>query len=415
MDIARTEQTGTRRRRRILYGAAAAVLVAAVTLGVSRMQPAAPVVDRSMIVIDTVKRGSMVRQVRGTGTLVPVEVNWIAATSEARVARIVTRPGTAVSRDTLLVELSDPAQEQRALDARYLLQAGEADLVSLRNRLRSEELNERAAAARLKSEFDQARLRADADAELAAKGVLPELTRRLSHNAAEELEGRHRLESERLRINAVSMQSQIAAQQAKVEQLRAMSRLQEQQVAALRVRAGIDGVLQQVNVQVGQRVAPGTIMAKVVEPVRLMAELRIPETQARDLALGQPAVIDTRNGVVAGRVVRIDPAAQNGTVAVDVALTGALPRGARPDLTVDGTIELERMSGVLHVGTPMHAQERAAGAVFRLEGNEAKRAKVRFGRSSVTAIEIVDGLREGDRIVTSDMSAWDGVDRVRLQ
>lgn len=415
MDIARPDRQQHRNRKRILYVVTGALFAAGATLGVSRLQPAAPLVDPAMVVVETVKRGPMVRQVRGTGTLVPVDVNWIAATTDARVARIVTRPGTAVQRDTLILELADPEQVQRALDARYLLQAGEADLVSLRNRLHSAELNERAAAARLKAEYDQARLRADADQELAAKGVLPDLTRRLSRNAADELETRHGLETERLRINAVSMQSEIAAQQAKVEQLRAQWRLQEQQLASLQVRAGIDGVLQQVSVEVGQRVAAGTILAKVVEPARLMAQLRIAETQARDIALGQPATIDTRNGIVPGRVIRIDPASQNATVTVDVGLDGPLPRGARPDLTVDGAVELERMNDVLHVARPVQAQEHTGGTLFRLDDRGAARVRVQFGRSSVTAIEIVEGLAEGDRIVTSDMSAWDGVDRVQLK
>jgi HlyD family secretion protein len=415
MDIVRPERLHRRNRKRALYVAGAAGLIAVATLGIAQLKPAAPVVDRSAIVVETVRRGMMVRQVRGSGSLAPIDVNWIAATTEARVSRIVTQAGTAVGRDTLILELSDPGQVQRELDARYLLRAGEADLVSLRHRLHSEELNERAAAARLKAEYDQARLRANADEELAARGLLPELTRRLSRNAADELENRSTLELERLRINGVSVQSQIAAQQAKVEQLRAQWQLQQQQLASMQVRAGIDGVLQQVSVEVGQRVAAGTILAKVVQPARLKAQLRIAETQARDIALGQPASIDTRNGVVPGHVVRIDPASQNATVTVDVAFDGPLPRGARPDLTIDGTIELERMTDILYVGRPVHAQEQSTVAVFRLEANGAEQVPVKFGRSAVTTIEIVDGLREGDRIITSDMSAWDDFDRVALK
>jgi HlyD family secretion protein len=415
MDIARPSQERAKKRRRIVYFSGAALLVALVTLGVSQLEPAAPVVDRSAVVIETVERGALLRQVRGTGSLVPIEVNWIAAAAEARVARVVTQPGTAVRTDTLILELSDPAQVQRTADARYLLQAGEADLVSLRNRLRSEELNQRSEAARLKAELDQARLRADADQEMAAKGVLPEISRRLSRNAADELENRYKLELERLRFNSVAAGSQLAAQQAKVEQLRAQWRLQEQQLASLQVRAGIDGVLQQVSVEVGQRVAPGTSLAKVVRPTQLKAQLRIAETQARDISLGQAAAIDTRNGVVKGHVVRIDPASQNATVAVDVSLDEPLPRGARPDLTVDGTIELERLANVLHVARPVRAQEQMTGIVFRLDPRGgATQVKVRFGRGSVTDIEIAEGLREGDRIITSDTSAWDGYERVRL-
>jgi HlyD family secretion protein len=415
MDIVRPERKQQKRRRRLVYAAAAAATVGVVTVGIAQLKPAAPAVERSAIVIETVRRGPMLRQVRGTGSLVPMDVNWIAATAEARVARVVTEAGTVVRRETLILELADPEQVQRALDARYLLQAGEADLVSLRNRLAGEQLTQKAAAARLKAELDQARLRAAADDELAAKGVLPELTRRLSRNAADELQNRYALESERLRINEVSMQSDIAAQEAKVAQLRAQWQLQEQQLSSLQVRAGIDGVLQQVSVEVGQRVAAGTILAKVVQPSQLKAQLRIPETQARDIAHGQPAEIDTRNGVVRGHVIRIDPASQNGSVTVDVGLDGPLPRGARPDLTVDGTIVLERVNDVLHVGRPVHVQEQASGVVFRLGADGATRTRVRFGRGSATTIEVLDGLSEGDRIVTSDMSAWDEFERVQVK
>lgn len=414
-DIIRPERLQRRNRRRIFYAAGIVVTAGMVSVGIAQLKPAAPVADQSAIVIETVKRGPMLRQVRGTGSLVPVDVNWIAASTEARVSRVVTQAGTVVTRETLILELADPAQVQRALDARYLLQGGQADLVSLRNRLAGEQLTQKAMAAKLKADLDQARLRAAADEELAAQGVLPELTRRLSRNAADELANRYELESERLRINAVSMQSDIAAQEAKVSQLRAQAQLQEQQLAALQVRAGIDGVLQQVNVEVGQRIAPGTIMAKVVQPSRLKAQLRIAETQARDIAYGQIAEIDTRNGVVRGQVIRIDPASQNGSVTVDVGFDGPLPRGARPDLTVDGTIELERMNDVLYVSRPVHVQEQATGFVFLLGAGEATRTRVRFGRSSVTTIEIVDGLREGDRVITSDMSAWDEFDRVQVK
>ena len=413
MDIPRP-QTLTRKRRRIFYGIAAAAVIGLVTLGISRLTPANAVVDRSLIVIETVRRGPMVRQVHGTGSLVPIDVNWIAATTDARVTRVVTQAGTAVRRDTLIMELADPAQAQRTLDARFALQAAEADLISLRNRLRSQELNDRAAAARLKAEYDQARLRANADEEMAQRGVLPDITRKLSRNAADELQNRYALESQRLEINAVTTRSELAAQVAKIDQLRALSQLQQQQLESLHVRAGIDGVLQQVNVEVGQRVAPGTTLAKVVQPSRLKAQLRVAETQARDITLGQNATIDTRNGVVQGHVIRIDPASQNATVTVDVGLEGELPRGARPDLTVDGTIELERLANVLQVPRPGRAQEQSSGSVFRVDANGATQVKVRFGRGSVNEIEIVDGLREGDQIITSDTSAWDDFHRVRI-
>ena len=413
MDIVRTGRPDKTRRRMLIAGAAAAV-IALLTLGLSRLKPAAPAIDRSAIVIDTVERGPMVRDVRGAGTLVPVEANWIPASTDARVVRIVTRPGTPVRADTVILDLADPAQAQRALDARYRLAAGEADLISLRSRLRSDELEERAAAARVKAEYDQALLRATADEALASQGVLSNINQQLSRNAADELRNRYELESERMRANAESRESQLAAERAKVEQVRAQSHLEEQQLASLTVRAGIDGVLQQVNVEVGQRVAAGTVLAKVVEPSRLTAQLRIPDVQARDVAVGQTAAIDTRSGVVKGHVTRIDPASQNATVTVDVALDGPLPRGARPDLAIDGTIEIERLESVLHVGRPVRALEHTSGTVFRLDGNTAVRVPVKFGRSSVTAIEIVDGLKEGDRVITTDMSAWDEVDRVQI-
>lgn len=414
MDIPRTDRV-RRKRVRLLGGVAAAAAVALAGVAVARLKPAAPSVDPSAVVIDTVKRGSILRQVRGTGTLVPVNVNWIASSSEARVARVVVEAGTAVSADTTILELADPTQVQRALDARYVLEQAEAGLVSLRHRMRSAALNERAAAARIKAEYEQARLRASADEEMAQKGVLPDITRRLSRNAADELKSRYELEVDRLASNELSARSELAAQEAMVARLRAASQLQQQQLEALQVRAGIDGVLQQVSVEVGQRVAAGTMLAKVVQPTELEARLRIPETQARDVSLGQRASIDTRNGIIAGRVIRIDPAAQNATVTVDVALDGPLPRGARPDLSIDGTIELERMTGILHTGRPVNVPEQAEGTVFRVDGNGATKVKVRFGRGSVNAIEIVSGLREGDRIITSDMSAWDGFDRVKLQ
>lgn len=394
---------------------AAAVAVAVSSVAVARLKPAAPDVDTSAVVIDTVQRGSILRQVRGSGTLVAVNVNWIASPAEARVAKVVVEGGTVVRADTIILELADPAQVQRTLDARFALEAAEAELVSLRHRLRSTTLDERAAAARVRAEYEQARLRANADEEMAAQGVLPDITRRLSRNAADELESRWKLETERLESNELSARSELQVQEAKVARLRAESRLRQQQLAALQVRAGIDGVLQQVSVEVGQRVAPGTMLAKVVQPAQLEARLRIAETQARDVTAGQRATVDTRNGIVPGHVIRVDPAAQNATVTVDVALDGPLPRGARPDLTVDGTIELERMGNILHTGRPVHAQEQAPGTVFRVEGDEATKVKVRFGRSSVTSIEVLEGLHEGDRIITSDMSPWEGFERVKLQ
>lgn len=417
MDIDRPDLAQQRRRKRIRYGALGGIAIALAAIGVSRLRPALPAVERGGAWIDQVKRGTLVRRVRGGGTLVPVEVNWISAATEARVERIVVQPGTVVSADTIVMELADPAQVQRDLDARFQLVAAEADYATLKDRLESDHLNQEAAAAKLKAEAEQARLRAAADDEMARQHVIPDLTRRLSRNAADELANRYRIEVERLRLNKQSIQTQLAGQQAKVDALRAQYALQQNRIGALHVRAGIAGVLQQLSVEVGQRVAPGTILARVIQPSRLKAAVKIAETQARDVQLGQPALIDTRNGAVPGHVIRIDPAAQNGTVTVDIAPDAALPKGARPDLSVDAAIELERLINVLYVGKPVHVDEGTKGSIFRLDATQtlAQRVTVKFGRDSVTSIEVVDGLKEGDRIILSDMSRWDAYDRIRLE
>lgn len=417
MDVARPERARQIRIRRILYGIAAAVLIGLATLGLSRLRPAAPAVEKANLWIVRVERGPLVRQVSGSGQLVPVEVNWIAAPAEARVARILTQPGTAVQADTVLIELADPTQVQREVDSKLQLVAAEADYQSLKSHLESAHLDQEESAAKLKADYEQAKLRADADDDMAKRGVLDELTRRISRNAAEELTNRYRLEARRLRLDQQAIDTQLAAQKAKVDQYRAQYVLQQSQVASLQVRAGIAGVLQQVSAEVGQRVPAGTVLAKVVQPSKLRAALKIAETQAKDIQFGQSASIDTRNGIVPGHVIRIDPAAQNGTVTVDVGLDGSLPKGARPDLTVDGTIELERLANVLYVQRPVHVDEGQDKSVFRIDptGSEARRVKVKFGRGSVNMIEIVGGLNQGDRIIVSDMSQWDDYDRIRLE
>ncbi|HKN47123.1 MAG TPA: efflux RND transporter periplasmic adaptor subunit [Candidatus Polarisedimenticolia bacterium] len=416
MDIPRQINIARRRLVRGAYAAAALGAVLAITLGLARLKPAAPTVERGSIWVDTVMRGPMVRQVRGLGTLVPEEVRWIPAATESRVERIYVKPGAAVKTDTILLELSNPELELAALDAQMQLRAAEADHTNLKVGLESQRLDEQANAATIQASFHQARLQAEADEELAKDGLVPNLTLKLSQSKAQELGTRKELEEKRLNISAEAAEAQLAAQQAKVDQLRALARLKKSQVDALRVRQGLEGVLQQLPVQVGQRVAPGATLAKVADPRRLKAELKIAETQAKDIQIGQPAVIDTRNGVVAGHVARIDPAVQNGTVTVDVAFDAALPKGSRPDLSVDGTIELERLTDVLHVGRPAFGQEQSSVGIFRLQpgGREAERVKVRLGRSSVNMIEIVDGLKEGDQVILSDTSAWDAFDRLRL-
>jgi len=386
------------------------------TLGVSRLKPAAPTVERATVVIDTVKRGEMVREVRGLGTLVPEDIRWIPALTEARVERRVLLPGTIVKPDSVILELSNPEVLTLAQDADSQARAADARYTELKVRLQSQLLDQKAVAARVAAESRQARLQADADAELARNGLIAGLTLKLSQSAAEELEHRESIEQQRLAIAGEAIEAQMRVQQADVEQRRAQARLRRSQVEALQVRAGIDGVLQIVPVEVGQRVSPGTNLARVARPDKLKAEIRIPETQARDVVPGQQAVVDTRNGVVAGRVIRVDPAVQNGTVTVDIALVGELPKGARPDLTVDGTIELERLLDALHVGRPAMGQPQSTVGLFRIvKGtNEALRVRVVLGVASVSTIEIKEGLEVGDEVILSDTSAWDSADRIRL-
>jgi HlyD family secretion protein len=386
-------------------------------LGRSRLTPAAPSLDRGTLVIDTVKRGGMLRQVRGLGTLVPEELRWIPAATEGRVERIVVQPGSTVSPDTVILELSNPELEMQALDAESQLRAAEAQFAELKVRLESQHLDQEAAAASVQADYAQARMRADTDQQLADQGLVADLNRKLSRVTADQLENRNRIEQRRLAIAGDSIKAQLAGQQAQVDQKRVLARLRRSQVKAQAVRAGIGGMLQQVPVEVGQRVSPGTILAKVAEQNRLKAVIKVAETQAKDIQIGQPASIDTRNGVVDGRVSRVDPASQNGTVTVDVALTGELPKGARPDLSVDGTVELERLENILYVGRPAQGgQGPGPVGLFKLEegGSTATRVTVHLGRASVSTVEVVGGLKEGDQVILSDTSAYDAVDRIRL-
>jgi len=416
VDIARPDLLERKKKRQLAWAAAGAVTVVLATLGVSRLKPAAPTVERATVVIDTVKRGEMVREVRGMGTLVPEEIRWIPAVTDARVERLVLLPGTKVTADSVILELSNPELEMRALEAESQARAAEAQYTELKVRLQSQNLDQRAAAARVEAEAKQARLQADADAELAKNGLIAGLALKLSQSAADELEHRQQIERQRLGIAGEAIEAQLRVQQAEVEQRRAQARLRRSQVDALRVRAGLDGVLQLVPVEVGQQVTPGTNLARVARPDRLKAVIRVPETQARDVVPGQKAVVDTRNGVVDARVVRVDPAVQNGTVTVDLALLGTLPKGARPDLTVDGTIELERLENALHVGRPAMGQPQSTVGLFRLvKGtSEAVRVRVRLGQASVSTIEVLEGLDVGDEVILSDTSAWDSTDRIRL-
>ena len=416
MDIPRQSMAGRRRNRRILIALGGIAALVLITVGLSRLEPAAPRVDRATVWVDTVKRGSMLRQVRGSGTLVPEEIRWIPALTDGRVERIRTLPGTVVEADTIILDLSNPELEVSVREAASELKAAEAEQVNLKVQLQSQLLTQQAATASVEAEHRQAVLQADADRELSEAGLIANITLKISAVRVGALETRARIERERLEISSQAADAQLAVQQARVDRLRATWQLRRDQVDDLKVRAGVAGVLQRVPVQVGEQVSPGTKLARVAEPGRLKAEVRIAETQARDIVIGQPASIDTRNGIITGKVSRIDPAVQNGTVTVDVALIGALPKGARPDLSIDGTIELERLEKILYVGRPAFGQEHSTVGLFKLEegGGSAVRIQVKLGRSSVNTIEILDGLEENDEVVLSDMSSWDSFDRVRL-
>lgn len=420
MDIQRPASVAKQKQlRRIGFAVVGVLAIGAVSFFLARLKPAAPTVERATVWVDTVKRGSMLRQVRGLGTLVPVDEarRWVPASTQGRVERIVLRPGAQVTPDTVVLELSDPQAQQALMDAEQQLVATEADYNSLKARLDTEKLSQRSIAAMVEADYEQARLEKEVNEDLAKDGLVSNLILKQSTVRAASLTTRNNIEKERLAVAEVSAEAQLQAQQARIDQLRSLYNLRRQQVDQLRVRAGMHGVLEQVPVEVGQQVAPGTNLVRVADPTRLKAELRIAETQARDLMIGQPAAVDTRNGIIPGKVVRIDPAAQNGTVTVDIALEGELPRGARPDLSVDGTIELERLDDILYVGRPAFGQEQSTVGLFKLDKatGEGTRAQVQLGVSSVNTIEILGGLAEGDEVVLSDMSAWDQFDRIRLR
>jgi HlyD family secretion protein len=420
MDIARPEFKRQKRKRQIAVSAVAIVVVAAITMGVYRLRPAAPTVERGTVWTDSVKRGPMLRQVRGVGSLVPSQesVLQIPAETEATVVRIRVLPGgSPVKADTVLVDMSNPQVEQSAVDAQLQWKAAVADYQSQKMKLESDLMNQRAGAATVKADYTQAELQAQTDKALYDLGVISGLAYKASKGKSDELTTRNSLEDQRLVSSQKSIDSQLAELQAKVDQMRVLADLKQKQLDALKVRAGIDGVLVELPLQVGQHVLPGTMLAKVVQPNHLMAQLKIAETQARDVQPGEPASVDTHNGVISGTVMRVDPGVQNGTVTVDVKLTGELPKGARPDLSVDGTVDLERLDNVLYVGRPAFGQENSTISLFKLgpDGHEAQRVPVKVGRASVNSIQIVDGLHEGDTVVLSDMSRWDNTDRIRLQ
>ncbi len=418
MDIKRSGKTKLKKRiRSIALIVIGLVAVGGITFGLTKLKPAAPTLDRSTAVIDTVKRGQMLREVRGIGTLVPQLVRYIPAPADGRVEKIPVQAGVEVGYDTVIVELSNPQMEQEAMDAEFQVKAAQADEESLRTRLESESMTQRSAIAGINSEYSQAKLQLDTDEVLGKQGLIPDLLLKISRMRVQELSNRLKVEQQRLTVSGKSVKAQINAQESRVQQLRALARLKRDQVDALRVRAGTSGVLQQVSVQVGQQVTPGFNIARVADPASLKAELKIAETQIKDVKLGQPVAVDTRNGIIQGEVQRIDPAAREGTFIVDVSLTGPLPASARPDLSVDGTIELERLDDVLHISRPAFGQGQQTVGLFRLnpDGQEAVRTQVMLGRSSVSTIEIVNGLKEGDQVIISDTSALDSYNRIRVR
>jgi len=417
MDKPRTGYAEKQRLRRwlMLVGAVAAIVL--VTVGIRKIEPAAPPVRRETLWIDSVKRGAMVLEVRGPGTLVPVDIRVIAAPVEGRVERIPALPGATVQADTVLLELTDPEVEQAAVEAESQLRAAEADFEDLRAQLESQLLSQQAQASAASSAAEEAKLQAEADEVLAKDGIIPDINLKRSRLRATQTAKQSTIEAQRYNQSKRSNQAQLAAQRARVDQMRALYALRRRQLDSLKVRAGIPGVLQELPLQVGQRVTPGTTLARVARPENLKAELRIPESQARDVVRGMPASIDTRNGIVRGRVFRVAPSAQEGSVIVDVTFDGPLPRGARPNLSVDGTIQLDRLDNVLYIGRPAVGQSGDSVQLFKLvKGtDEAVRVPVKLGRSSVTTMEIISGLEVGDEVILSDTSGQDGYDRIRLE
>jgi HlyD family secretion protein len=418
MDISRPDIKVKKRRRQVITIAVGVVVLALVTVLVMRLKPAAPNVDRSVVWTDTVKRGPLVRQVHGLGTLVPREdaIRQIPAQTDATVVRILTLPGSMVKADTVLVELADPELSQEALDAELSLKEAQADLSNVQVKVQSDLMAQKEAAATVNADYNQAQRQAQTDKSLYGLGVVSGNTYHASQGKADELTTRQDLEQQTVKINEKAIESQLAVQQAKVSQAQAIYALKRQQLDALKVRAGIAGALTDLPLAVGQHVAVGTMLAQVVQPNQLKAQLKIPETQARDIQIGQPSSVDTHNGLATGTVSRIDPAVQNGTVTVDVELTGTLPDGVRPDLSVDGTIDLQRMQDVLYVGRPAFGNENSTITLFRVDpdGKGAVRVPVKVGRASVNAIQVVEGLHQGDTVILSDMSRWDTTDRIRL-
>ena len=416
VDIARPSQAKKKRLRRILYISVAVIVIAGISLGVSRLKPAAPTVDRAVVWIDSVKRGDMLRQVRGSGTLVPEDIRWIPAQTQGRVERIVLRPGAQVTPETVILELTNPELEQSVRDAQLAYQSAQAAFQNRKAELQSALLSQEANTANIETQYKQSVLDLEANEELLKGGLVSELQVKQKRGLAADLKNRLEVEQRRLAITREGTTSQLAPQEAEVNQRKAQWELRRHQLDDLKVKAGMSGTLTALPVERGQQVGPGTNLARVANPSNLKAELRIAETQTKDIHIGQYAEVDTRNGVVKGHVSRIDPSATGGTVGVDVIMDGPLPAGARPDLSVDGTIQLEKLTNIIYVGRPAFGQEQSTVTIFKVQPNgEAIATKVKLGRASVNTIEVIEGLNPGDQVILSDMSQFDAFDRVQLK
>ena len=417
MDIARPDVKRKKRIRQAVYLLAALILIPLVTYALHTLKPAAPTVDKGVVWTDTVKRGSMLREVRGLGTLVPETIRLIPAATDGQVEERYLLPGVPVKANTAILLLQNPELQQAALDAEYQQKGAEAELNNLKAQLQNLLMDQTAKAAGVRSEFHQAQIQADTNEELFKLGLISDVVMKTSKVKAEELAKQNDIAEKQVTTFASSMEPQIAVQQSKVDELRALSDLKRSQVAQLRVTPGIDGVLQELDVEVGQKVTMGTVLARVAQPTHLKAQLKIAETQAKDVQIGQKASIDTHNGIISGHVTRIDPAVVNGTVTVDCSLEGTLPEGARPDLSVEGTVEIERLTNVIYVGRPVHGEADSTVGLFKVtaDGSEATRVQVALGKTSVNTVEIKKGLQVGDTVILSDMSQWDNYDRIQLK
>jgi HlyD family secretion protein len=420
LDIARPDAKKKKRFRQIAYGVAGLIAIVLITGALHTLKPAAPSVDKATLWPGTVQRGPMLREVRGLGTLVPETILLIPAQTDGQIAQRYLLPGTPVKKDTVIFAMSNPELQQTAMDAEYQVKGAEAELNNLKAQLQNQLMDQKAKAAVVRSAFHQAQIQRETNEELFKLGLTSDVILRTSKVAEEELGKQNEIAEKQVETFANSIDAQIAVQQAKVDQLHALAQLKQSQVEQLKIRPGIDGMLQELDVEVGQKVTAGTVLARVAQPQHLKAQLKIAETQAKDIVIGQKATIDTHNGIIQGHVTRIDPAVQNGTVTVDCSLEGQLPTSLRSDLSVEGTVELERLTDVLFVGRPVHGEANSTIGLFKTTGpwndaNEASRVQVQVGRTSVNSVEVVKGLQVGDTVILSDMSQWDNFDRIQLK